>query len=162
MSLTATCRIKNFRKNQNLYPQQSQITYVSLGWDTLYLLVLKFIITVYQVYKTNKQTDPEGKYASLTILWRIAGFIKNLRTYNFLGIFRILRLAGGLLWGQATRGWVRHSWGWSWHFWYFWWVIRYNFRYFYVIFRYSVGIYELSLEFWITAICIDNLSEMLE
>ena len=113
------------------------------------------------IKQINKQIEKENML-SLTILWRIAGFIKNLRTNNFLGIFRILRLAGGLLWGQATRGWVRHSWGWSWHLWYSWWVIRYNFRYFYVIFRYSVGIYELLLEFWITAICIDNLCEMLE
>ena len=31
-----TCRAKNISKNQNLYPQQSQITFYSFGWDTLY------------------------------------------------------------------------------------------------------------------------------
>ena len=33
-----TCRTQNISKNQNLYPQQSQITFVTLRWDTLYLV----------------------------------------------------------------------------------------------------------------------------
>ena len=32
-----TCIIKNISKNQNLYPQQNQITFYTLRWDTLYI-----------------------------------------------------------------------------------------------------------------------------
>ena len=38
MPVSWTCTTRNISKNQNLYPQQSQITYHSVRWDTLYFV----------------------------------------------------------------------------------------------------------------------------
>ena len=37
-AISWTSRIQNIRKNSNLYPHQSRITFYTLPWETLYIL----------------------------------------------------------------------------------------------------------------------------
>ena len=60
---------KNISKNQNLYPQQSQITYCSLRWDTLYLRVLFFpflMLTFFFFYSWWYSTIAPNSRARIT------------------------------------------------------------------------------------------------
>ena len=63
-----THRTQNIRKNQNLYPQQSQITLFTLPWDTLYQIILDKNLCISMICNEVKATG--GTKIGYYILFR--------------------------------------------------------------------------------------------
>ena len=64
--------LKILEKNQNLYPQQSQIANVSLRWDTLYLLLWKtwsqFVLAVLGIVSPIPNSKSQYDYCFILSL----------------------------------------------------------------------------------------------
>ena len=95
-----TCRTKNISKNQNLYPQQSQITLFALPWDTLYRVSHSKVSKVILLWWGYR-------FQFMLIFWilrvhGIGAFMPNSSVFIFLMLYRMICKNPKLFFGKNS------------------------------------------------------------